>query len=156
MPGWCGRGTRGRGYGDPRRCPAGTGGGARDGWSGVGGFAVAGHQADRVRVLDCGKPAVDSVRVGTGERLHDDSLRVLLGHSSTGPDERTRAGGYGSVHTVELKDAERYPLNISLEQNAISLPPSPDAARYKPLTSMRFGLNLIPIAANNPAGINQH
>ncbi len=47
-----------------------------------------------------------------------------------------------------------HPLNSSLEQNAISLPPSSDAARCKPLTSMQFGLNLIPIAANNPAGIN--
>ncbi len=47
-----------------------------------------------------------------------------------------------------------YPLNSSLEQNAISLPPSPAATRCKPATSMRFGLNLIPIVVNNPAGIN--
>ena len=86
MHGLCGRGTRGRGYGDPCRSVAGAGRGARHGRGGAGGFAVAGHQADRVRVLDCGKPAVGSVGVSTGERLHDDSLRVLLSHSSTGPD----------------------------------------------------------------------
>lgn len=58
MPGWCERGTQGRGCGDPRRSSAGSGGGARDGRSGAGGFALAGHPAGGVRSLGCGKPAV--------------------------------------------------------------------------------------------------
>jgi hypothetical protein len=107
-------------------------------------------------MLGCGEPTVGSVCIGAGERLHDDPLRVLPVHGSIGINEHTREGGYGSVCTVGVNDAERYPLNISLERHVTSLPPSPDAARRKPLTSMRFGLNLVQIAANNPAGINQH
>ena len=120
MPGWCGRGTRGRGCGDPCRSSPGTGGGAWYGRSGAGGFAVTGHPAGRVRGLGCGKPAVGSVRIGAGERLHDDPLRVLLGHGSIGLDEHTREGKYGSVRIVELDNAVRHWLDISSEQSVIS------------------------------------
>lgn len=109
MHGLCGRGTRGWGYGDPRRSPAGAGRGARHGRSSAGGFAIAGHPADRVRGLDCWESSVGGVCDGGGERLYDDPLRILLGHGSTGADEHAGARGCGSVRTVELKDAERLP-----------------------------------------------
>ena len=109
MHGSCGKGTQRREYGDPCRSPAGSGRGARHGRSGAGGFAFAGYPADRVRGLDCGEPAVGDIRDGGGERLYDDPLWILLGHGSTGPDEHAGARGYGSVRTVELKDAERLP-----------------------------------------------
>ena len=62
-------------------------------------------------MLGCGKPAVGGVRIGAGERLHDDPLQFLLGHGSVGIDEHTR-GGYGSGRIVGLDGAARCLLDI--------------------------------------------
>ena len=57
---------------------------------------------------------------GGGERLHDDSLRVLLDHGSTGADEHAGRGGCGPVHTAGLNDMDRCPHDVWRDRSAIS------------------------------------